>query len=145
MHHVRSRKPFRVVGRCVLLPAGAAAFVFWACLWFTAFMLAWSLRVLALPMVLGLYIVSVVLVVSLFILVSTLAAVLVIARGLAFVVAGAASVIYAYYPEIGVALIVLGLLIEYGFRYRDEKRHRYQLGHIIARQQSSPTGPTHMD
>ena len=126
-----------VVSRCVLLPVGAVAFAFWASLWFTVFVLAWSLRALALPMVLALYTVSLVLVVSLFILTSVLAAVSVVARGLAFVVAGVASVIYSYHPEIGVCLIVLGLLIEYGFRYRDEKRHRFQLGHIIERQQSS--------
>ncbi len=135
--HIRSHNWSRVVVRCVLLLVGAAAFTFWASLWFPMFVLGWSLRVLALPIVLALYIVSLVLVVSLFILASILAAILVVARGLAFVVAGVASVIYSYHAEIGVALIVLGLFIEYGFRYRDEKRHRFQLGHIIARQQPS--------
>ena len=110
VHQVQSSNWSRVVGRCVLLPAGAAAFALWASLWFTVFVLAWSLRALALPMVLALYIVSLVLVVSLFILTSVLAAVSVVARGLAFVVAGVASVIYSYHLEIGVCLIVLGLL-----------------------------------
>lgn len=137
IHHIRSHDWSRVVGRCTLLPVGAAAFTFWASLWFTVFMLAWSLRVLVLPIVFVLYIVSLVLVVSLFILASIFAAIMVIARGLAFVVAGVTSVIYSYHPEIGVVLIVLGLFIEYGFRYHNEKRHRYQLGRIIARQQPS--------
>ena len=137
IHQVRSRNWFRVVGRCVLLLVGAAAFALWASLWFTVFVLAWSFQALALPIVFALYIASLVLVVSSFTLASILAAIYVVARGLAFVVAGVASVIYSYHPEIGVALIVLGLLIEYGFRYRDAKRYRFQLGHIIARQQSA--------
>ena len=147
VHHVRSRNWFRVAARCVLLLVGAAAFSFWASLWFTVFVLVWSLRLLALPIVLALYFVSLVLLVSLFVLVSVLAAIYVVARGLAFVVAGVASVIYSYHPEIGVALIVLGLLIEYGFRYRSEKRHRYQLGRIIMALQgtSTPTNPLRVD
>lgn len=144
VHHVRSRNWSRVVGRCVLLLVSAVAFAFWASLWFTIFVLTWSLRVLAPPVVITLYIVSLALVVSLFVLASVLAAIYVVARGLAFVVAGVASVIYSYYPEIGVALIVLGLLIEYHFRYSGEKRHRYQLGRIIMTRQQSPatTKPT---
>ena len=137
IHHIRSHDWSRVVGRCTLLPVGAIAFTFWASLWLAVFVLAWSLRVLVIPIVFVLYIASLVLVVSLFMLASIFAATVVIARGLAFVVAGVASVIYSYHSEIGIAFIVLGLLIEYGFRYSDEKRHRYQLGRIIERQQSS--------
>lgn len=145
VRHAQSHSWYRVVGRGVLLPAGAVAFVFWASLWTAAFVLTWSSRVLAFPMVLALYIVSLMLVVSLFVVASVMAAIYVVARGLAFVVAGVASVIYSYHLEIGVALIVLGLLIEYGFRYRDEKRHRFQLGHIIALQQSPSAAPTRKD
>ena len=114
--------------------------------WIVLFGPAWFLRILAPPVVLMLHAVSLALIFSLFVLLSTLAAIYVVARGLAFVVAGAASVIYSYHSEIGVVLIVLGLLIEYAFRYRDEKRHKYQLGRIIAHQQSpATTEPTHTD
>ncbi len=116
----------------VLLPVALA---FWA----GAFMLAWILLMSAFPATCILHIVSLALVILLFALVSVVAAIYVIARGLAFVVAGAASVVSSFHSEIGVALIVIGLLIEYALRFHDEKRHRYQLGRIIAHQQSFAT------
>ena len=42
IHHIRSHDWSRVVGKCTLLPVGAAAFTFWASLWLTVFVLAWS-------------------------------------------------------------------------------------------------------
>ena len=147
LRHMRSRNWPRAVGRCVLLLVGAMAFAFWVSLWSTLFVLTWALRVLAVPVVLALYIVSLALVACLFTLVSILAAIYVVARGLAFVVAGVASVIYSYLPEVGVVLIVAGLLIEYAYRHSDEKRRRRELGRLIMARQETATAtqPTDTD
>ena len=145
--HIKSRNWFwAVIGGCVLPPVGIAISAVCITFWIALFGPAWFLRILAPSVVLMLHAISLTLILFLFVSLSTLVAIYVVARGLAFVVAGAASVIYSYHSEIGVVLIVLGLLIEYAFRHRDEKRHKYQLGRIIAHQQSpATTEPTHTD
>jgi uncharacterized protein with PQ loop repeat len=52
-------------------------------------------------------------------------------RGIVFVIGGAASVAYSYYPIIGIGLIVVGLLLEYERYRRNELKREEQLGNMI--------------
>ena len=52
-------------------------------------------------------------------------------RGLVLVIGGTASVVSSYYPAIGVALIVAGILVEYERNRRNERRHEERLGRLI--------------
>ena len=52
-------------------------------------------------------------------------------RGIVFVIGGAASVVYSYYPIIGIVLIVIGLLLEYERYRRNELKREEQLGSMI--------------
>ena len=74
---------------------------------------------------------------SIFMVVSAGVAGLVIAmRGLVFVIGGAASVLYSYYPAVGVSLIVVGVLVEYERNRRADRRREEQLGYLILRANS---------
>lgn len=126
-----TRSPLILIG-ATLMPV---ALVVWA----GVFVLIWILLISIFPATLTLHIASLVLLVLLFASLSVLAAIYVVARGLAFVVAGVASIIYSSHSEIGIALIALGILIEYAFKFHGEKRLRYQLGRIIAHQQLATT------
>ena len=52
-------------------------------------------------------------------------------RGLVFVIGGIASVTYSYYPAIGIALIVVGVFVEYERNRRNERHREERLGNLI--------------
>ena len=52
-------------------------------------------------------------------------------RGLVFVIGGVASVTYSYYPAIGIALIVVGVFVEYERNRRNERHREERLGNLI--------------
>ncbi len=57
-------------------------------------------------------------------------------RGLVFVIGGIASVTFSYFPAIGIALIVAGVLVEYERNRRNERHREERLGHLILMLQS---------
>ena len=52
-------------------------------------------------------------------------------RGIVFIIGGVASVVYSDYPIIGIALIVVGVLLEYERYRRNELKREEQLGNMI--------------
>ena len=52
-------------------------------------------------------------------------------RGLVFVIGGVASVTYSYYPAIGIALIVAGVLLEYERNRRNDRNREERLGYLL--------------
>ena len=55
-------------------------------------------------------------------------------RGIVFVIGGAASVAYSYYPFVGIVLIVVGVLVEYERIRRSERRQEEIIGQILLSQ-----------
>ena len=97
--------------------------------------LAWILSRITGIVIMALHVVSLVIVIALMVVLLGMAVVAISMRGLVFVLGGIASVIYSYYPIVGIALIVAGVLIEYERNRRNDRQKEEYLGHLLLRLQ----------
>lgn len=58
-------------------------------------------------------------------------------RGLVFVIGGVASVTYSYYPAVGIALIIVGVLLEYERNRRNDRNREERLGYLLSKIQGN--------
>ena len=74
---------------------------------------------------------SLALLITLVLTCSVMATIAISMRGIVFVIGGVASVSYSYYPIGGIALIVIGVLVEYERIRRSERRQEEIIGQIL--------------
>ena len=86
-----------------------------------------------------LYIASVVLLGSLVLLIWSFAVLYITLHGLVFLVGGVASILYLSNPIVGIALIVLGVGLEYESKRRRERSHREEVGQLLRIIEGAPT------
>ena len=79
---------------------------------------------------------SLVLLATLVMIYSVVAAIAISMRGVVFIIGGVASIAYSYYPIIGIALIVAGVLAEYERIRRNERRQEEIIGQILLSQKT---------
>ena len=91
----------------------------------------WVLSRIAGIVIMAAHVGSLVLVMALMMFLLGIAVIAISMRGLVFVLGGIASVTYSYYPAVGIALIVAGVLIEYERNRRNERQKEEQLGHLM--------------
>ena len=94
----------------------------------------WCLSRLGGAAIMALHLASWALLISLFLACSVMATIAISMRGIVFVIGGVASVAYSYYPVVGIALIVLGVLVEYERIRRSERRQEEIIGQILLSQ-----------
>ena len=96
-------------------------------LWITT----WTLSRIGGIIVLAIHLVSLGLLIAVMAILLVTAVIAVSMRGLVFVIGGIASVTYSYYPAIGIALIVVGVFVEYERNRRNERHREERLGNLI--------------
>lgn len=91
----------------------------------------WCLSRLGGAVIMALHLGSLALLITLVLTCSAIATIAISMRGIVFVIGGVASVSYSYYPIGGIALIVVGVLVEYERIRRSERRQEEIIGQIL--------------
>lgn len=102
----------------------------------TLFSVCWCLSRLGSAAIMTLHLGSLVLLATLVMIYSVVAAIAISMRGVVFIIGGVASIAYSYYPIIGIALIVAGVLAEYERIRRNERRQEEIIGQILLSQKT---------
>ena len=90
----------------------------------------WVLSVLGILAVALLWPVSLALMFSLIVALVGIAVIAISSRSLVFILGGAASVIFSFYPYMGIVLIVIGVLLEYESKRRSDQRIEENIGKL---------------
>ena len=97
----------------------------------------WTLSRLGGGILIALHLICLGLLAFLILVVVVVTAVMISIWSLAFIVGGTASILYSYYPWVGVALVAVGVVVEYESRRRSMKLQEEQIGKLVLLLQKS--------